>query len=138
MKMDKCVYCHKEIEKVNTFTAEKNGDQLTCCSDVCKQKTSAFLNYFEKTKLYFYIGIFLSVGLVMAGVIVNAMTNSITLLAVLMAGGFILLGIIIILFPFATPQLFTSCGIRKALRIVRLVGIVIILLGPIMALYLLQ
>ncbi|MDF2855357.1 MAG: hypothetical protein K0Q87_1208 [Neobacillus sp.] len=133
--MDQCIYCNKKIEVPYTIIITNNNSQI-CCSEECMKKASSFYNHFMKSKPYFYVSIFLSLGLILSGAIVDAIMSSHRLLAVLLAAGFILLGVTLLLFPFATPESFDKWGIKKTAKIVKALGIFIIMLGPALALFL--
>ena len=132
--MGKCAYCNREVVgPVPTSVGE--GTVLTCCCDDCKGRTLAFYRNFEKYKSLFIIGIILSVVLIFVGVFVNAFTGSVFLLAVFFASGLAALGLICLLFPFATPETFSLLGIKKTVLAVRVMGVVIILASPLVAFF---
>lgn len=130
--MDKCAYCHREMHELYPVSVGEDKEPLTCCCDDCSQKAIAFYRYFDRTKVLFYVGIGISLvaQLVAPFFLLGSMK---TLGAVGTGASFSLLGLIIVLFPFATPQTFAMLGIRGTLRLTRLIGIVMVLLGPLLA-----
>lgn len=127
--MDRCIYCHKEILIAHTLPTGDKEEQLLCCSGECVQKTKDFLNNFKRMKRWFYMGIFLSLGLVLAGTVVAALGYSQSLMTLCMTGGLVIQGISVFFFPFATPESYLLWGIMKTTKLVKFLGIVFILMG---------
>jgi hypothetical protein len=135
--MRKCAYCNQEIrEPVPTVLGD--GTVITCCCDGCKDKALAFFRFFEKYKYLFFSGLILALGLIFAGVFIEIFTGSLQLLAVFIACGFAALGLVCLLFPFATPETFSLWGVRKTALIVRIIGAVMILASPLLALFIIS
>ncbi len=130
--MNKCAYCHEEVGDPHSVVAGKEKDSLICCSDTCAEKTRSFYNYFDQTKVFFFIGLAISMVLLFVSVIllsIKHMWNG----SIFMGVSISLLGLIVLLFPFATPQTFSFLGIRKAIWVTRLIGIGVMALGPFLA-----
>lgn len=133
--MNKCVYCHREIRELRLVTVGKEQEPLACCGEDCARGTLQFYRFFERTKAVFLAGITVSMALLFAGVILLSMRRM-QPGAYAMGAAMSLLGLIILLFPFATPQTFNLLGIRKTVWFVRLLGVAIIALGPLTAYWL--
>jgi hypothetical protein len=116
-----CAYCSNDIETPHPVAVDK-GTELVCCSGECAGKTSEFLAFFRRFKPAFAAGLALSLVVLFAGVFV--LSAQVKLIGGLLMGtGFSLMGLTVVLFPFATPQTFSMLNIRKAVRYTRLIGI---------------
>lgn len=135
--MSKCVYCHKEIENLHPVIAGKDKETLSCCNDDCSKKTQSFYQFFDHTKNIFILFIIVIVVLLFASSIILSTGKSL-LGGILMGLDFVLLGLTITIFPFATPQTFSIFGIKKTLFIVRIFGIILIALSPLLVLFLIS
>ncbi|PKM76909.1 MAG: hypothetical protein CVU90_10045 [Firmicutes bacterium HGW-Firmicutes-15] len=119
--MTKCAYCNKsDVESrvsINTWDGLGRRDQdFYYCSDVCLREIEDFSEYVNQNAKRF---------LVFVGVIVLSMVFSNGLpgnasLIVSIAG--LILGILLIKYPFATPLTNQWLGIKKAVLIVRGLG----------------
>lgn len=130
--MDKCFYCNSRIEQPHTAEVGTDKQTVTCCSEDCIQKTNSFLQFFERKKLPFYIGIALSLVILFTGAFTIIEAKIVG--AAFMGSALVLLGLTSLLTPFATPQTYQLFGIRKTTRITRIIGICVMLLGPVLVL----
>lgn len=128
----KCVYCNNEIHEPHAVVVGKEKDALTCCSETCVKKVLAFYRFFDRTKVFFFIGIAVSMILLFVSVFYLTVRQMLVG-SIWMGASLALLGLIIVLFPFATPQTFNALGIRKTVWITRLIGLCVIALGPLLA-----
>lgn len=103
----KCKYCGKVI----------NEDQMYCSKD-CEKNTKTYLEKVAKYKNLYLIIVFLPVLLM--PVFNNVLYD---LLIVFFLGGFL------ILFPFSTPQLVNMIGICKSQKIVRVIGLILMIIS---------
>ncbi|AFA50078.1 hypothetical protein [Acetobacterium woodii] len=133
--MNKCAYCHNEIHEPHPVVAGKNQDSLVCCSESCVEKVLAFYNFFDRTKIFFFIGLTLFMILLFGSVFLLSLKNM-WLGSLLMGSSFGLLGLLVILFPFATPQTFDLLGIQKTISVTRLLGLFVLALGPLLTYWL--
>lgn len=130
--MNKCAYCHGEVSIPHSIVVGNENDCQICCSDTCAEKTRSFYNYFDQTKVLFFIGLAISMVLLFVSVIllsIKQMWNG----SIFMGVSISLLGLIVLLFPFATPQTFSFLGIQKAIWVTRLIGVGAVALGPFLA-----
>lgn len=134
--MDKCFYCNTKTELSLTTQIGKDKETVTCCSNDCIQKTGSFIQFFERRKSIFYVGIALSLILLFTGVftIIEVKTAG----AALMGSAVVLLGLTSVLFPFATPQTYRLFGIKKTTRVTRIIGTCAVLLGLLLVALLIQ
>lgn len=130
--MDRCIYCHKEILTAHALPVGDKEDHLSCCSGECVQKAKDFLNYFNRMKRCFYMGVFLSMFLVFAGTVVAVLGYSQSLMTLCITGGLVIQGISVFFFPFATSESYLLWGIKRTTKIVKFLGVVLILMGLLM------
>lgn len=131
--MDKCFYCNKKIEFPLPVEVGKDKKIVNCCNDDCAKKVLAFYHFFEQKKILFYIGITLVMILLFVGPIV---IFKMKLLGNILLGlSLFLMGLTFLLFPFATPQTFQMLGIKKTIWLVRIIGICIIVLSPLIVVF---
>lgn len=113
----RCYWCDREISENNT------------CSEECKEKLEKYKERVEKNKIKFallllgYFVIYMVLQLIEAG-----------------SGGFPyisfswlfgVLGLILVIFPFVTPQTIRLIGARKSIIFIRIIGICLMLIGVI-------
>jgi hypothetical protein len=89
-------------------------------SDECKEKIEAFyVSAYGKRGIAIFLGLLAAAFLlVVLGFILDFR---------LLIGGLTLLGLDVIVFPFGTPQTLSYLGIRKAVILIRVIGLVIML-----------
>lgn len=108
--MKKCLYCNKEIES-----------KKICCDNNCEDSYNNFKNFVAKWKKLFCILILVSIIMVLVGSIFAIGKPIIG--GSLLNLGIILMGVTIIIFPFATPETFKRLGVKKTLLIVRVMAL---------------
>lgn len=127
----KCIWCGKrldndEIEK-NIYYREFDMDEsfYFCCEN-CKKDFIRYLNDVEKNKNKFLVGLF---GLVFIYVVLNIVVSilkfEILSKGILIAFG-CLFGILLIRFPYGTPETNKWIGIKNTIKVIRVMAIFII------------
>lgn len=127
----KCIWCGKrldndEIEK-NIYYREFDMDEsfYFCCEN-CKKDFIRYLNDVEKNKNKFLVGL---VGLVFIYVVLNIVVSilkfEILSKGILIAFG-CLFGILLIRFPYGTPETNKWIGIKNTIKVIRVMAIFII------------
>ena len=97
----KCKYCRKTIT-----------DNQTYCCDDCQKNTKIYLEKVAQYKNLYLALIFIPVLLMP---VFNHLIYDLLVV--------FFLGVILILFPFSTPQLINIVGVRKSQKIVRIIGL---------------
>ena len=110
MDMKKCGYCGKEVK-----------GELDFCSDGCEKSYKDENEKDEHRIKYFAGGIVLGL-LVIA---VSAFTKSVFMVGI----GVIIMGIVVFLLPFTTPETIAFLGYKRAKIAGRIAGIVLIAVG---------
>ncbi|WP_436513349.1 hypothetical protein [Clostridium thermobutyricum] len=128
----KCIWCGKrldndEIEK-NIYYRELDMDEsFHFCCENCKKDFIRYLNDVEKNKNKFLVGLF---GLVFIYVVLNIVVSilkfEILSKGILIAFG-CLFGILLIRFPYGTPETNKWIGIKNTIKVIRVMAIFIIL-----------
>ena len=108
--MKKCGYCGKEVK-----------GELDFCSDGCEKSYKDENEKDERRIKYFAGGIVLGL-LVIA---VSAFTKSVFMVGI----GVIIMGIVVFLLPFTTPETIAFLGYKRAKTAGRIAGIVLIAVG---------
>ncbi|MGE5370557.1 MAG: hypothetical protein ACM3QZ_01075 [Solirubrobacterales bacterium] len=127
--MGKCAYCGSaDVEnkvKVNTWSGVGRQDvEFEYCSAACKQEIEAFSSYVNRNAAKFLTGIGV---LVMAMVLGGGLFPRFGLFIV--GGASFLMGLLIVVFPFATPQTNRMMGIRNAVKTARVLGGMVSVMG---------
>lgn len=127
----KCIWCGKrldndEIEK-NIYYREFDMDKsFHFCCENCKKDFIRYLNDVEKNKNKFLVGLF---GLVFIYVVLNIVVSilkfEILSKGILIAFG-CLFGILLIRFPYGTPETNKWIGIKNTIKVIRVMAIFII------------
>lgn len=115
----KCKWCAKEIQ----------DNDSNFCSEECESKYNKFKEKYNKNKYKFLLSfpIYMIIFLVLIIVEGNLFPNKFPVWAMFwLSFG---LGIILILFPYATPQTNNSLGIEKAILLCRLIGTIAIVVA---------
>lgn len=114
--MKKCDYCAKEISYFDQY----------CCDD-CQRKAIEFYDLQEKfTKIFSVVN----------GICVFAIPVGLFILSFAFTVGFtmialatLILGVTIMLLPFPVENMITSMKIKKAVRVTRIIGLALSIIG---------
>lgn len=109
----KCKYCSSET-----------GNDY--CDPDCKQRYEAFERYEKKYSWVFIVCVLLLVGLLFSSMIFSGKTLLIVGLV------FFLMGLLINVFPFVTPETIDRFGVKRSVKIGRIVGAVLIVVGALL------
>lgn len=110
-KNQKCIYCGKKIDE--------HGDSF--CSEECVEHYTQGIEYNIKNRKWFILGIIISSVVLLASAIVGQyIISSISIM---------LMAIIIILFPIATPQTYKLLSFKHATIFARILGLGLEALG---------
>ncbi|MFX1598580.1 MAG: hypothetical protein ACFFC5_05910 [Promethearchaeota archaeon] len=116
----RCSWCGKKGENLihDKLKFGSSADKAYFCSMDHLEKTRKFLKYAESHSWHFILSIiiFPVVGML----ITLTILENVGLLIIF--GG---LGLTIIIFPFATPQTNSLLGIKNAIRLIRIIGVVL-------------
>lgn len=134
--MSKCMYCHQEMENLYPAAVGKDKTQITCCSEECVHKSEKFFSFFDHTKAYFIIMMIIAMVMLFAGVIVIILNKVIG--SLLLSISFGLIGLDIVIFPFATPETFRLLGIKRTTILTRVIGAVVVVCSPLLYFYLMS
>lgn len=115
--MKGCEYCNKEISYKEQY----------CCSECEEKAKQHYALIKEKQKLFSTFNIIGILAIFIGGFLAMMMTLNIGLFCI--GGGFIILGILFILLPFCTPEQIKKYKIKKAVKIVKIFGLFILILG---------
>jgi hypothetical protein len=130
--MSTCVYCGRKVTEEHPVSFGTDVKKAVACSAACAEKTTAFTTLFKKRKPVFIAGICLSMAILIASTIILGARSTI-LGAVLMGLSLVLMGATVFFFPFATPQTYEMFSLKTALRITKILGIVVAVLGIVFA-----
>lgn len=108
--MKKCKYCGKEISSSFEFCCNK------CENDYTKNIEKA-----EGKIKYFIIGIIIGFLVMFYGVLSNS--------DFIIGAGIIVMGIVVVVLPFATPETVALLGYQKSKFVGRILGILLIAVG---------
>lgn len=115
--MKNCEYCGKEISYSEQY----------CCEECEKKAKKHYELVKEKQKLFSVINIIGILAIFIGGFLAMMLEIGIGLYCI--GGGFILLGILYIFLPFCTPEQIKKHKIEKAVKTVKFLGLIIIILG---------
>lgn len=117
--MKKCDYCAKEISYMEQY----------CCED-CQRKTIKFYDFQEKfTKLFSIINC-ICVFTIPVGLFMFSLVREIG--ASMIAFALTILGITVYLLPFPTENMISKFKLKKAVKICKIIGAVIFIVGIIL------
>ncbi len=114
MSEKRCSYCGKLITNDKTY-----------CNNRCKIKYDRFQKYESKRTGVFRKIFNIMILMFFAGLILAAVTKHLGVIVIILAA--VALFITIIVFPFATPEIVKSLGIKKSKLTVRIFSIILIL-----------
>lgn len=125
---DKCIWCAArdvELEELHL-----GPEVAAVCSDPCRSRTERFLADVEAHKLHFLAGL---IGLPLLGVALVFLLRPYDHGA---AGTFVVfagMGLVILRYPFVTPQTVQLLGLARSVRLARWIGVACMLGGAIAA-----
>ncbi|MDO4830758.1 MAG: hypothetical protein Q4A46_04710 [Clostridia bacterium] len=114
--MKKCDYCAKEISYFDQY-----------CSDDCHIRANKYYETEEKFGKIFSVINAICVFGIPVGIFLFSFAKLVG--ALIAAGSCVILGIMLILLPFPTEGIISKFKLKKAMKITRIVGIVVIGLG---------
>lgn len=114
--MKKCDYCAKEISYFDQY-----------CSDDCHIRANKYYEAEEKFGKIFSVINAICVFGIPVGIFLFSFAKLVG--ALIAAGSCVILGIMLILLPFPTEGMISKFKLKKAMKITRIVGIVVIGLG---------
>lgn len=132
--MAKCAYCNKpeagEKFRISTWNGMGREEvEFYYCSDACKQEIEDFSGYVNRHAGKFLAIVIVTVlAMVFSGAL-PALTGSDRYVLLVEAAAIIVLGITMMVLPFATPQTNQWLGIKKAKFITRILGAVVTVSG---------
>ena len=113
-----CAYCgiwtDDNIPLLIEFS-KKHRKQAFCCSDECKYKAILFYKHMKRMYPLFLVLITISVIVFIAGIFYF----------MLFSLGLLLLGVVVFIFPFATYEQFAEYGVKKTVRLIRIIGTIL-------------
>lgn len=110
----KCYWCGEKISEDNT------------CSEECRGKLTKYKERVEKNKIKF--SLFL-LGYFIIYMILLLVEESRGFPYIAFSWLFGILGFILVIFPFATPQTIKLIGVRKSVILIRVMGICFMIIG---------
>lgn len=112
----KCKYCNNE-------------SNFQYCDDVCKQKYEEFKSYCERYKYLFLALIAIEIlGLLLITLLITSGDFYLYMCVWIIA-----MGITMYVFPFATPETIDMIGVKKCIKLIRVIGIGFCIAGIIIA-----
>ena len=108
--MNKCGYCGKAL----------SGSFQFCCNE-CETNYKKSIEKDKRKIKYFIIGIIVGFLLMLYGALANS--------DFIIGDGIILMGIILVILPFTTPETIAFLGYRKSKFAGRITGILLIIVG---------
>ncbi|MDR2168173.1 MAG: hypothetical protein LBE35_10050 [Clostridiales bacterium] len=131
-----CVYCKVVVEKdEGTKPITVGAYKAVCCGEECFTNAANYVDFSRRRKILYGLGLAVSAILLFVSIFFFGMTE--TLGVAFFTIGWMLLGVATFMFPFVMPQTIEMMGIRKGMRLSRLVGIITILATPVWLLFLL-
>jgi hypothetical protein len=125
---DKCVWCADKEATLKDVEIpwQKTTETVKLCGDHCEQNTREFYHYAETHLVHFLVGLF---GLPVIGLVVTLLMMKIDNGGVGMFIIFAGMGAVIIKYPFVTPQTIQLFGIKNSIKLVKVMGVLMILGG---------
>lgn len=126
----KCIWCgkkldKKEVEKNLYYTEIEWNESFRFCSEHCEERFKVFMKDVEKNKNKFLLALFGSLIIYVIGIIIlSKMEIYQNFFA---AGYFTLLGLILIRYPYGTPETNKFLGIKRTINLIRGMGVLCIL-----------
>ncbi len=133
MKHTKCSWCNKllpgEELQQSILQSSQNKIAYRMCSDKCLKQTEQFVRYIDSYGKRFLIMIGVVVFAYIILTVLSILLKSDIMFAVALAVPTFLLGVTMYKYPFATPETVEYWGFRKSIRVVRMLGIIIMIAG---------
>lgn len=114
--MKKCDYCGKEITYFEQY-----------CSDDCEKRTVKYYDFSRKFGKLFAVVNFVCVFGIPIGLFLLSIAKFLG--TALAASSCLLLGIMLILLPFPTDSMISKFKLKKAIKVTRIIGLCVIVLG---------
>ena len=111
----RCYWCGQKISKNNT------------CSERCGEKLTKYKERVEKNKIKFALFLLGYFIIYMVLLLVEAGSGGFPYISFSWLFG--VLGIILFIFPFVTPQTIRIIGVRKSVILIRIIGTCLIVMG---------
>lgn len=127
--MANCSYCGNEAKdkiKLSTFNGigKQETDFYYCCEEH-KKEIENFSSYVNKNAMKFIVLILLDVFAIMLTTPLGAILKNYNIAGIAMAVEIFLMGLLIIRYPFATPQTNQKLGLKKTIKLTKAIGAVI-------------
>ncbi|MFH0948031.1 MAG: hypothetical protein V1833_03435 [Elusimicrobiota bacterium] len=133
----RCVWCYKKNEGLkqievivpNRFGMRAHKEIFYVCSSEHERYFKKVADYAKRFGFFFLVIIGLSTVSVIAvsSLVCEEIVNYVV------GSDISLIGILIIIFPFATPETVAILGVKKSIILMRVVGIVLLILGLLIA-----
>ena len=125
--MQKCMWCNKKSNELREiFIPDKNRPLEEISYFVCPEHEQKFRKFFDRARRYALPFI----GLMVLSMISMIIAGGYSAMNVFIAS-FASIGLIIIIFPFCTPQTIAMVGVAKSIIIGRILGGIIFVSGVI-------
>lgn len=106
----KCKYCHKKIPNVNDFCGNNCAELFKKCIEIEKKRTGYFLS---------------GIGMGFIGIIIGILMQN----SMIEGVGIMLMGMVVIMLPFTTPETIRIFGYVYARWIGRVLGFLLEIVG---------
>lgn len=129
--MKQCDYCRaKPISQeitVHTWDgASKRDVVFGVCGAACEKQIRDFANFANRHAGKFFLGIAAGIVIPIIVVLVGAAMGSVLILRTGASLALLLIGLTLIMYPFATPQTNRAIGLRRAIGLVKTIGYVLV------------
>jgi uncharacterized membrane protein len=131
--MSLCINCNKKEAKISLEVQRwtrlnKKKVQLNCCSEECKNEVVIFSKYVNENATKFMIFMILGCLLLILLPILSHIFNYeiFVPISIMLACSF--LGLVVIKYPFATPETIEAFGRRTAVKLAKILGLIIIII----------
>ena len=125
---DKCFWCSKESPELTKTQIEFRGksEEISICGASCEKELRNFARYAESHIKHYLVGLALAI---VAGLFLTFWRIKIDYGALGVFTIFAGSGLVLIKFPFVTPQTVASLGAKRAISTGRVLGAISIVLG---------
>ncbi len=130
--MPKCVWCNKEneqIKKITALTKTGFGRKLHEIDYfVCPEHEDKFRRFNDRVARYAILFVSLmAIGLL--GMVAPAIFHNNNWSGYLFVMSFAFLGLVLVLFPFCTPETIAIMGVAKSIKVARIMGGIFFAIG---------